>query len=145
MSQHFLVELADSLDDEPVFACITAPDADTAITTFLTTFAPTDQVFLDYVYSVAVTFSFAGVFWIRTDEDDALFEQGQLEVSDALFAERVQHFFGAHQAYADLYLSYYFNAAPSDTTRPDFPPAMLVYIWRHTEYGEISAIPIGAG
>lgn len=32
MNQHFLVELADALDDMPSFARIDAPDVDTVIT-----------------------------------------------------------------------------------------------------------------
>lgn len=141
MNQHFLVELADALDDMPSFARIDAPDADTAITTFLTTFAPTNQTFLDYVYRPAITFSFAEALCIQTDDDDDRFEQGRLHVSDELFAERTQHFFGAHHDYADLYLTYYFSAHSGNTPRPNFPPAMLAYIWRHTQYGEVRAIP----
>ena len=139
MTQHFLVELVDTLDDEPPFAHIVAPDADTAITTFLMTYAPTDPVFLDYVYRPTINLSFAEHFSIRTDADDELFAQGRLHISDDLYAERVQQFFGAHHDYADLYLTYYFNADSSDSPRPNFPPAMFAYIWQHTEYGEVRA------
>jgi len=145
LSQHFLVELTDTLDDEPSFAHIIAPDAETAITTFLTAHAPTDAVFRDYVYRPALNLSFAEHFWIRTDDDDARFDQGQLQLSDDVFAERVQQFFGTHHDYADLYLTYYFNAEGSDSLRPTFPPAMFAYIWLETEYGEVSAILVGEG
>lgn len=145
MNQHFLVELIDTLDDVPTFTRIIAPDAATAITTFLTTVAPTHQVFLGYVSSTTINLSFAEQFWIQTDADDDLFEQGRLQVSDELFAERAQRFFGAHHDYADLYLTYYFNANSSDTPRPNFPPEMLAYIWQHTQFAEVRALPVGEG
>lgn len=145
MAQHFLVELTDTLDDEPLFARIIAPDADTAITMFLTTCAPANQPFLTYVSRPTITHSFAEFFCIQTDADDDLFEQGRLAVSDEVFAERVQHFFGPHHDYADLYLTYYFNANSSDTPQPNFPPEMLAYIWRHSAYGEVRALPVGEG
>lgn len=145
MSQHFLVELIDTLDDAPTFARIVAPDADTAITSFLTTFAPTHQLFLDYVASTTVTLSFAESFWIQTDAEDDLFAQGQLPLNDGVFAARVQQFFGEHRDYADLYLTYYFNAESIDSPRPNFPPAMFAYIWRHTNFSELRALPVGEG
>lgn len=145
MSQHFLVELTDTPDDEPSFAHIVAPDAKTAITMFLTIHAPNDAVFLKYVYRPTITLSFAEQFWIRTNDDDDLFDQGRLQLSDEVFAERVQQFFGAHVDYADLYLTYYFNAVSRDTPQPTFPPAMLVYVWQQTKYSEVSAIPVGEG
>lgn len=145
MPQHFLVELTDTLDTPPPFARIPAPDADTAITAFLTIFAPTDQAFLAYVASTAINLSFAEHFWIRTDADERLFEQGRLQLSDADFAERVQQFFGPHQDYAELYLSYYFSAEGGDPPAPNFPAEMLAYIWQHTGYGGVRAIPVAEG
>lgn len=145
MSHHFLVELTDTLDDEPSFAHIIAPDAETAITTFLTIHAPNDAVFRDYVYRPTINLSFAEAFWIRDDHDNDLFDRGQLQLSDDVFAERVQQFFGAHHDYADLYLTYYFNAEGSDSLRPPFPPAMFAYIWQHTQYGEVSATLVREG
>lgn len=144
MVQHFLVELIDALDDAPTVARIAAPDAATAITSFLRTFAPTDDAFLDYVAATSINLSFAEHFWIQSDADDALFEQGRLQLSDELFAERVQQFFGPHQDYADLYLTYYFNADAA-ASPPSFPADMLAYIWQGTKYGEVRAIPVDQG
>lgn len=145
MVQHFLVELTDVLDDDSVFARVVAPDATTAITTFLHTFAPTDPAFLSYVYSTTINLSFAERFWIQTDDEDDLFEQGLLQQSDEVIIERVQQFFGAHHDYADLYLTYYFNADSGEVPRLGFPPEMLTYIWQYTMYGEVRAFPVGDG
>jgi hypothetical protein len=144
MSQPFLVELTDALDDDPPFARILAPDAATAIGLFLTAIAPADDAFLQYVYATSITLSFAEYFWIPTDADDALYMQGALPLSLDVFAERVERFFGAHRDYADLYLSYYLSAEPG-APRPRFPPEMFAYIWLHTQYGPVHAIPVGEG
>jgi hypothetical protein len=145
MSQQFLVELIDALDDDPPFARIPAPDAPTAIWIFLTMITPTDEPFLQYVYATSITLSFAEYFWIRTDADDALLMQGALHVSDDAFAERVQRFFGARRDYAELYLRYYFSADGAAPPRGSFPPEMLAFIWLHTRYGAVRAIPVAEG
>lgn len=140
MLQQFLVEVAADANDHRTFASVTATDERSALETFLRTYAPTDRAFLDYLYRTSINLSFAEYFWIETDQDMKQFEQGTLDVSDELFAERVNHFFGAHRDYADLYLTYYLN----DAERPSFPPEMLAYIWLESGYGtgEITVTPV---
>lgn len=116
-TQHVFVAPLDTLDDALPFVHIVASDADTAMTTFLTTYAPSDPVLLNEVYHPTINLSFAEHCSIQTDADDDLFASGRLQLSAELYAERVQEFFGAHHDYADRYLTYYFNADSRDTPR----------------------------
>lgn len=140
MLQQFLVEVAEDVNDRRTFASITATDERSALEIFLRTYAPTDAAFLDFLYRTSANLSFAEHFWIESDDDMEQFEQGTLDVSDELFAERVNRFFGPHRDYADLYLTYYLN----DAERPTFPPEMLAYIWLHSGYGtgQITVTPV---
>lgn len=134
MLQQFLVEVAEDANVRRTFASVTATNERSALEIFLRTYASTDTAFLAYLYRTSINLSFAEYFWIETDEDMEQFEQGTLEVSDELFAARVNRFFGARRDYADLYLTYYLNAT-DDTAPPSFPPEMLAYIWLESGYG----------
>lgn len=141
MSQQFLVEITERPGDSRAFASVMAEDATAASLVFLRTYAPTDAPFLAYVYRTSINLSFAEYFWIRTDAEADLFEEGLLRLSDDEFAERVRHFFGAHSDYAERYLEHYFNATSDEIPVPGFPPEMLAYIWFYSEYGEITVRP----
>lgn len=138
MDQSYLVELSERSDDSQARARITAANKTAALLTFLTRYAPADEVFVAYAHRTSINLSFAEHFWIQTDHEADLYDEGLLQLSDTELVARVHRFFGARQDFADVYLTHYFN--DDDGAPPqNFPPEMLAYIWLYSGYEEVTA------
>lgn len=142
MAQSYLVELPERSDDERAQARITAPNRTAAMLAFLASYAPDDEVFVTYAHCTSINLSFAEHFWIQTDHESDLYDQGLLQLSDTELTTRVQTFFGPRQDFADVYLTHYFNDEDGAPPQRSFPPDMLAYIWLFSGYEEVTATPI---
>lgn len=137
MAQSYLVELPERSDDSRARARITAANKTAAILAFLSTYAPADELFAAYAHRTSMNLSFAEHFWIQSDDEAILFDEGLLRLSDTEMATRVMSFFGARTDFADVYLTHYFSD-DDPAPRRGFPAEMLAYIWLYSGYEEVT-------
>jgi hypothetical protein len=132
--QDYLVGLRGSDLEHRELRIVTATSQEEAAEKFITSFAPGDETLLEMIADRSVSMSFASYFWLQTEEDKAWFrETAEVLVSKDEFERRVRQFFGVHADFANLYLDYYFSAEEAPQP-PDFPAAMLVFIWKNTHF-----------
>jgi hypothetical protein len=141
----YLIGYRDSPFEAQEFKIVNAACADDAISIFISAFVPTDDSFLRYVYGKAVNASFSAHFWLRMQDEPTRCGENDADlVGDEEFRTRVRALFGRHHAYADRYLGYYFSEQDDEerTRTEHFPPEMLIYTWRQSEYASLLTIPL---
>lgn len=140
--QEYFVALRDSEVESREFYIVTATSSEEAADKFITFFAPGDETLVEMITDRSVSMSFASHFWLQTPEDKAFFsENADVLISEDEFEQRVRQFFGTHADFANLYLEYYFSEE-QEPLRPDFPPAMLVFVWKNTDFATPVITPL---
>lgn len=131
---------------------VTAESEAQALEKYSEAVAPTNEKFQEKAYSRSLKDGYGEKFFLQTDDERfAFIVGGQVTADTNTVVERVRSFFGEHTLFADLYIAHYFSSRNlSETLSEDaleqksieFPAAMLVYMWKNTDYPQMVAIPV---
>lgn len=143
MLHKYLVGLAEAelgdMDDYDLMI-VSAPSIDEALRKFLHEYTRHDVSFRTYLYRKSVSASFCERFWITNEEEEALWLQsGKVAIDFREFSQRVVEFFGEGE-WSERYLAHYFS--DDDFPAEPFPFEMIVFMWNHTEWSDLVAIPL---
>lgn len=138
----YLVGISASDFEEREFLIVNAPDAQTAITAYLSHVVPHDNTFAENVYGKSTNASFAEHFWIVGEEEtDSFMRTGTPSIDEDTFEKRARQFFGERIDDANRYLAHYYSDDDTPSEENRFPVAMLVFMWQATNYAPVTAVP----